>query len=100
MIRRRFRWLRGLLLAVPVVLLAALGTGWYLLAGSRAQLDGRVRTSGVQAPVEIQRDALGTVTLTGKSRGDLDYALGYVHAQERYFEMDLRSEENTSELQS
>jgi len=98
MTRRRFRWLRGLLLAMPVLLLAALGTGGYLLAGSRAQLDGRVRTGSVQAPVEIQRDALGTVTLAGKSRGDLDYALGYVHAQERYFEMDLTRRTAAGEL--
>jgi penicillin amidase len=86
---RRLRWWQGLLAIAALLLLAALGTGWYLLAGSRARLDGQVRAQGIAAPVTIQRDALGTATLTGRSRGDLDYALGYVHAQKRYFEMDL-----------
>jgi penicillin amidase len=95
---RRFRWWRGLLIAVAVLLLGALGTGWYLLAGSRAQLDGKLRTAGVQAPVEIQRDALGTVTLSGRSRAELDFALGYVHAQERWFQMDLARRVAAGEL--
>ncbi|MEW9571113.1 penicillin acylase family protein [Rhodanobacter sp. Si-c] len=95
---RRFRWWRILLLLVAILLLGASGTGWYLLAGSRARLDGHVATGGVHAPVEIQRDALGTVTLTGKSRGDLNFALGYVHAQERYFEMDLTRRVAAGEL--
>ena len=95
---RRLRWSRVLPAAVAILLLAAAGAGWCLLAGSRAQLDGQVRTTGVQAPVTIQRDALGTVTLAGTSRGDLDYALGYVHAQERYFEMDLTRRAAAGEL--
>ncbi|HKR75895.1 MAG TPA: penicillin acylase family protein [Rhodanobacter sp.] len=95
---RRLRWWRVLLAAVAILLLAAAGAGWYLLAGSHAQLDGEVRTTGVQAPVTIERDALGTATLSGKSRVDLDYALGYVHAQERYFEMDLMRRMAAGEL--
>ncbi|MBN8922656.1 MAG: penicillin acylase family protein [Rhodanobacter sp. 68-29] len=95
---RRRRWVRGLLLGVAVLLSGAFAAGWYALAGSRARLDGEVRTGGVQAPVQIQRDALGTVTFTGKSRGDLDFALGYVHAQERWFEMDLTRRAAAGEL--
>jgi len=95
---RRFHGWRGLLLAVVVLMLGGFGTGWYLLAGSRARLDGQVRTVGVRAAVEIQRDALGTVTFTGENRGDLDFALGYVHAQERYFEMDLARRAAAGEL--
>ena len=95
---RRFRWWRILLLVVAILLLGVFGTGWYLLAGSRARLDGHVAVGGLRAPVEIQRDALGTVTLTGKNRGDLDFALGYVHAQERYFEMDLTRRVAAGEL--
>ena len=95
---RRFRWWRSLLIAVAVLLLGALGTGWYLLAGSRAQLDGKLRTAGVQAPVEIRRDALGTATLSSRNRADLDFALGYVHAQERWFEMDLTRRAAAGEL--
>ena len=74
------------------------GGAWWLLAGSRALLDGTVRTRGVAAPVVVARDALGAVTLTGGSRTDLDYALGYVHAQERFFQMDLARRMAAGEL--
>ena len=95
---RRWRILRAVLLTLLVLLLAAFFTGWYLLAGSRAQLDGVRRIASLSAPVSIGRDALGTVTLEGKSRTDLSYALGYVHAQERYFEMDLMRRMAAGEL--
>jgi len=86
--RARRRW-RALLLALPALVLLAFGTLWWLLLGSRARLDGQLPEAGLHAAVSIRRDALGTVTLEGNDRSDLSYALGYVHAQERFFEMDL-----------
>ncbi len=83
------RWVRRVLVAVALLALAA-GIGvWVLLARGRAALDGEVAARGLSAPVSIARDALGTATLEGSTRDDLSYALGYVHAQERYFSMDL-----------
>ncbi|TAM57434.1 MAG: penicillin acylase family protein [Rhodanobacter sp.] len=97
--RRRIRhvW-RGLLWTLLGLLVAAFVTGWWLLAGSRARLDGQRRLPGLSASVSVSRDALGTVTLTGKNRADLSYALGYVHAQERFFEMDLMRRVPAGEL--
>lgn len=84
-----WRWSRRLLVALVLLVLAA-GIGvWVLLARGRAALDGEVAARGLSAPVSITRDALGTATLAGSTRDDLSYALGYVHAQERYFSMDL-----------
>jgi penicillin amidase len=94
----RWRILRAVLFTLPVLLLAAFFTGWYLLAGSRAQLDGVRRIASLSAPISISRDALGTVTIEGKNRSDISYALGYVHAQERYFEMDLMRRMAAGEL--
>ncbi|MFC5579681.1 penicillin acylase family protein [Rhodanobacter terrae] len=98
MTTRRWRVLRALLLALLALLLIVFGAGWWLLAGSRAQLDGMRRIASLSAPVSISRDALGTVTLEGKSRTDLSYALGYVHAQERFFAMDLMRRMSAGEL--
>jgi len=95
---RRWRILCALLFTLLVLLLAAFFTGWYLLAGSRAQLNGVRRIASLSAPVNISRDALGTVTIEGKNRTDISYALGYVHAQERYFEMDLMRRMAAGEL--
>src|SRR5690606_2180138 len=45
-----------------------------------------------------QRDALGIVTIDAASAGDAARALGYVHAQERFFEMDLLRRAAAGEL--
>ncbi len=81
-----------------LVVVAAIAIAGSLLAGSRAALDGARMVPGLHAQVSIQRDALGTVTLTGKDRTDLSYALGYVHAQERFFAMDLMRRAAAGEL--
>ncbi|RUL80054.1 penicillin acylase family protein [Dyella choica] len=94
----RFRWFRTLLIVLLVVALGLFATGWWLLAGSRAQLDGRQRVTGLQHEVSIARDALGTTTISGQSREDVAYALGYVHAQERFFPMDLMRRVAAGEL--
>jgi penicillin amidase len=83
------RMLRRLPFAVvAVALLAALGA-YLVLRQSLPRLDGERRLAGLTAPVDVARDALGVADLVATTRGDAMLALGYVHAQERYFEMDL-----------
>ena len=98
MTTRRRRILRAALLALLALLLIAFAAAWWLLAGSRPTLDGQRKLPGLDANVSIRRDALGTVTLEGKSRGDISFAMGYVHAQERFFEMDLMRRMSAGEL--
>lgn len=52
-------------------------------------LDGTLPAPGLHGSVEIARDAQGVPTLTGATRNDIAYATGFVHAQERFFQMDL-----------
>nr|WP_241093307.1 penicillin acylase family protein [Xanthomonas sp.] len=85
------------------LLLAASGLGlalalWLALRGSVAALDGQVALDGLSAPVGVQRDALGTVTIDAANETDAMRALGFVHAQERYFEMDLMRRSAAGEL--
>ena len=96
--RSRFRWFRTLLILLVIVAIGLFAAGWWLLAGGRAQLDGRQRVVGPQHAVTIDRDALGTTTITGQSREDVAYALGYVHGQERFFPMDLMRRVAAGEL--
>ena len=88
----RFFWLLLLLMA-----LAAL-VGWWLVRGSLAQLDGNLELAGLSAPVRIERDALGVVSIHAGNEADAARALGYVHGQERYFEMDLLRRSAAGEL--
>ncbi|WP_202902979.1 penicillin acylase family protein, partial [Xanthomonas cannabis] len=82
------KWLGRLTLAIVVLALAAGVVLYLLLRGSLPQLDGGTALAGLRAPVRVQRDRNGVVTLDAASQIDAMRALGYVHAQERYFEMD------------
>ena len=68
--------------------LLGLAAGWAVRA-SLPRLDGAIRLSDLAAPLAIHRDALGTAVLQGTHRADLARGLGFLHAQERFFEMDL-----------
>ncbi|MGC5223707.1 penicillin acylase family protein [Micromonospora sp. DT81.3] len=53
-------------------------------------LSGSITISAVESPVAVQRDALGIPTISADSTHDLFAAQGYVHAQDRFWEMDFR----------
>lgn len=92
------RWtVRILLAAVLLALLAAAGA-WGLLRRSLPQHDGTAVLPGLAAPATVGRDALGVASIDAASRADAMRALGYVHAQERYFEMDLARRAAAGEL--
>ncbi|HKT41287.1 MAG TPA: penicillin acylase family protein [Rhodanobacteraceae bacterium] len=92
------RWFRRIALALIVIVVIVLAIGWRLLAGSRPQANGNITLKGLSAPVSIVRDADGIPTITAQSRRDLAYALGYVHGQERFFQMDLQRRVAAGEL--
>ena len=92
------RWFRRIALALIVIVVIVLAIGWRLLAGSRPQTNGNVTLKGLSAPVTIVRDADGIPTITAQSRRDLAFAIGYVHGQERFFQMDLQRRVAAGEL--
>ena len=92
------RWLRRIAAGVLVLAALAAVAVWWTLRGSVPQLDGDVALPGLAAPVSVQRDALGVVTIEAANERDALRALGYVHAQERFFEMDLMRRTAAGEL--
>ena len=48
--------------------------------------------------VRVDRDALGVPTITGATREDVARALGFLHAQDRFFQMDLQRRQPAGEL--
>jgi len=96
--RRLLRYLGGV---VVVVLVAFAGTaGWYYvqMRGSLAQLDGEGAMPGATAAIVIERDTLGIPTIIATSRADVARGLGFVHAQDRFFQMDLARRRAAGEL--
>src|SRR3546814_15612994 len=69
-----------------------------LLRGSLPELDGEAALPGLSTAATVQRDRLGVVTIDAASEADAMRALGYVHAQERYFGMDLMRRTAAGEL--
>ncbi len=53
-------------------------------------LDGARVLSGLDGPVEILRDDHGIPQIYADTSADLFFAQGYVHAQDRFYEMDFR----------
>jgi len=98
---RQRRWktwtLRGVA-GLFVLVLLALAAGWLYLRASLAQLDGERKAEGLNAAVTVARDAAGVPLISGASRADVAYATGFVHAQERFFQMDLLRRTAAGEL--
>ena len=75
-----------LLAAVLVVLLA--GGAWYLHS-KQPMRDGSLDLRGLQQSVTARYDERGVPHITAQNEPDLYRALGYVHAQDRLFQMEM-----------
>ena len=84
----RVRWIHAAI-ALAVLVLAPLAVVHGVLRESLPMLDGTVAAPGLSAAVTIERDSLGVPTITAANRVDLAYATGWVHGQDRFFQMDL-----------
>ncbi|OWQ93461.1 hypothetical protein CDN99_03030 [Roseateles aquatilis] len=92
------RWAMRGLLALVILLIAAVVAGWAAVRASRPQLDGEVALPGLTAPLSLGRDERGTLVVEGRTRLDVARGLGFAHAQERFFEMDLTRRSAAGEL--
>ncbi|MFD0322809.1 penicillin acylase family protein [Lysobacter gummosus] len=92
------KWIKRGLLALLCLFAIGGVTAWWLLRGSLPRLEGELALPGLSAPATIQRDALGVITVDAANEADAMRALGYVHGQERYFEMDLLRRTAAGEL--
>lgn len=83
---------RTLLVLAVILLICAVGVGVYtyrLLDASLPKLAGTTRVAGLIGPVRIERDAAGVPTIHAENLIDRAFAMGYLHAQDRFFQMDL-----------
>jgi penicillin amidase len=68
--------------------LVTLGTFW-LLRQPRPRFQGKLTLRGLSDPVEVLRDKWGVPHIYARSTHDLLFAQGFVHAQERLWQMDF-----------
>lgn len=76
------------IVAVAAIVLSVVGIS--LVRRSFPQTDGEIEIPGLSARVDVLRDERGIPQIYGDSITDIAKAQGYVHAQDRFFEMDLR----------
>ena len=81
--------LKYVVAACAASILAPLALVHVVLRASLPEIDGELQHMGVVAPVTIDRDGLGVPTIEAANRVDLAYGTGFVHGQDRFFQMDL-----------
>jgi len=77
--------LAGTVLAIAVFLLGA----FFQVRGALPPYSGHLETRGLKAPVEIVRDSNAIPHIIAGSIEDAAFGLGYVHAQDRFWQMEL-----------
>ncbi|MFD8701228.1 penicillin acylase family protein [Kitasatospora sp. NPDC059648] len=91
---KKFRRARLIVIVLVVLLVAGVGYGGYrgvtAVRASFPEVDGTVKVAGLSAPVDVKRDANGIPQLYADTSEDLFRAQGYVQAQDRFWEMDVR----------
>lgn len=81
------RWLLRSLLAIVLLALVGFGAFQVYVLQSLAPLTGQAQLNGLSAGVEIQRDASDVTHIHAQNPVDAWRAIGYVHAQERGWQL-------------
>jgi penicillin amidase len=92
--RKKSRRVRFIVIAIVLLLVAGIGFGSYwsvsTVRASFPQTSGSLKLDGLSAPVDVKRDAYGIPQIYADKPADLFRAQGYVQAQDRFYEMDVR----------
>jgi penicillin amidase len=89
----------GIILSVVIGLVILVGTlGLLLPRLSFPRISGEIRLAGLDGPVDVLRDPNGVPHIYATTTHDLFYAQGYVHAQDRFYQMDFWRASSTGRL--
>lgn len=94
----RLRYLLSILTVVLLLAVLAVTWTWWRIRASLPDMDGTKALAGLSAPVTVTRDSLGVPTIGGANRIDVARATGFVHAQDRFFQMDILRRAGAGEL--
>jgi penicillin amidase len=84
-----FRWLMRLVVAMAALAMAAVGLAYYLAGQSLPDYDRAFTLDGPRAPFEIVRDSSAVPHILATTDHDAFFGLGFVHAQDRLWQMTL-----------
>lgn len=83
-------WTRRLLGLLSLLLLFAAVAGVLYVWRASPQHSGSLRAAGLGAAVKIERDAHGVPSIQAQSLADLAYAVGFTHAQDRGWQLEVQ----------
>jgi penicillin amidase len=87
------RWLRQRFQLIVIILLvlglSVVGFGINTVRSSFPQESGTIQLAGLKAEVTVERDQWGVPHIYAANSHDLFMAQGYVHAQDRFWQMDF-----------
>ncbi|WP_200303347.1 penicillin acylase family protein [Streptomyces adelaidensis] len=92
--RKKGRKIRLFLIVLVLAIIGGVGYGafWSVstVRASFPQTKGSITLDGLSGPVDVKRDGYGIPQVYASSEEDLFMAQGYVQAQDRFYEMDVR----------
>ena len=89
MARRAPRILLGALISIIVLAAILIGLLIFFIRRPFPQVEGTLQVPGLQAPVEVIRDRYGIPHIYASNEHDLYMAQGFVHAQDRFWQMEF-----------
>ncbi|MGW1890198.1 penicillin acylase family protein [Streptomyces sp. NPDC002004] len=100
--RKKGRRARLLVIVLALALVGGVGFGAYwgvsTVRASLPQTTGSITLKGLSGPVDVKRDAYGIPQIYASSDADLFMAQGFVQAQDRFWEMDVRRHTTSGRL--
>ena len=84
-----FRWLLRLVTGLVVLAVVALGLAYWILSRSLPDYDEDFTLAGIAQPVEIVRNNNNVPHIFARTEADAFFALGFVHAQDRLWQMTM-----------
>ncbi|HSD84458.1 MAG TPA: penicillin acylase family protein, partial [Anaerolineae bacterium] len=87
--KRVRKWLIRIGLGLLVLLIILTAVAAWVVRRAWPETSGTLQVSGLSAPVEISRDRWGVPQIYAQNEHDLFFAQGYVHAQDRLWQMEM-----------
>jgi penicillin amidase len=84
------RWLRRIILGLVIVVLAVAAFVFWRVRAPLPDTTGTLKVEGLRGRVEVIRDVDAVPHIRAGDEGDALFGLGYVHAQERLWQMEFQ----------
>lgn len=100
--KKKGRRARLIVIVLVLAVIAGIGYGSYwgvsTVRASYPQTTGSITLKGLSGPVDVRRDSYGIPQIYADSDEDLFMAQGFVQAQDRFWEMDVRRHTTSGRL--